>query len=308
MRILLIIQLLLFSPAYSQQLQSNDPDFQHQGLTEEVMNEACQDLGDKCREESGRSSGALEDIINQGPKIAFAFLVPATITSLIKANGQSQLKNMWNFKSIGSPDYLAETQKRIARTAEHKAGVASDLNKDIGQEANKHKNVLTNTTFIDPDEAQEHLEASYNDTNQNDAQDGLGSNTKSAPSDDEIKKVRDEAKANKKKIKGADTLKKICRLAAIGGVAGVWVHQKITQREAEDRALNPDLAAATVQYESLYAVSDLHKGKKNNAITLQSKYRDRIPCTTSVFLIDCSAGVLPVDRSQPPPVPTIRVP
>lgn len=304
MRILLIIQLLLFSPAYSQQLQSNDPDFQHQGLTEEVMNEACQDLGDKCREESDRSSGALEDIINQGPKIAFAFLVPATITSLIKANGQSRLKNMWNFKSIGSSDYITETQKRIARAAERKAKGVSSKAEDVAEGEAPASGRLKNKYFIEPDKAQKHLEETYDDT----ASDGADDFAKSGPSDDEIKKVRDEAKANKKKIKGADTLKKICRLAAIGGVAGVWVHQKITQREAEDRALNPDLAAATVQYESLYAVSDLHKGKKNNAITLQSKYRDRIPCTTSVFLIDCSAGVLPVDRSQPPPVPTIRVP
>ena len=124
MRILLIIQFLLFSPAYSQQLQDNNSDFQHEGLTEDVINEACQDLGEKCRKEADRSSGALEDVINQGPKLAFSFLVPATIASLIRADGNLQVKSLWDFKSIGNSDYIAETLMGMPCVKSKKTGTS----------------------------------------------------------------------------------------------------------------------------------------------------------------------------------------
>lgn len=274
MRLVLIIALMM--PPISQ-AQEDHSQFQHQGITKKAVDDACKELGDKCKENSDHSASQMEEIMNKGLQAAFSFLVPLYVMKMFKSDGFKQVKNLWNFKEIGSQHYIAKAQELIGKKAEKASEKDSNTNKRVAKRI-QSKNDEVSNHFLTPEEAKQSLQDKW------DKMEMMEEDVPSpAQQQVELAAAEKQANENLKRLKTGDTLKKICKLMTIGGVAAVWAKQKTDQQTVQDH-MNSS-SATDSQAETLYAISELHKAKSGDSKHMRNLFGVIGACYTTVFII-----------------------
>lgn len=311
MRRVLVFTIFISLNVYPQ--DSNQ--FQHQGLVEQASQDTCKELGsDRCKNQGREHANDMEKYAELGYKAAFNYLVPGTlIKTMLSADPQANLKKLWDFRSITAEESIRKYTDSLWEKEAQELGMTVDECKIDDRADELRRQIAT----YNPKMAEEvyckpkPTSCSSGMSSQNDADsvdnlfdsamldsnDTAVSNTLSSTQQAECDAMKAKAQKNADKLKKANILEKICEASAIVGVGAVWVAQKTNNRKISAKRGNKD--RETTQVESLYAVSELHEGKRKNAITLTSVFGGVAACYATVVAMKATIiqGKIPLGES-----------